>query len=246
MLDHEGESESRKGDDGICLSSEERERVRSELRYAQLVLKESSNNALPKSRIETLLGLLSNGFVLLLIGSLLTSVIVPNFQKSIEQRTQRTAQMKECLSQFLLYTNTLWQEHYAVLPLTQVREIDREAYLTYVGKVAEIKLKRYDAYERIQALSVLFHKRDGSPDFSISDAIAKYQIEVNNASARIDKWLTGLYCTPFDRNASPCERFDMAFDPYAEHERIKAVVIQVGNTTKEDLARRLVESINKM
>lgn len=235
--------EEDKGD--IVLSDEERRRVRSEMRYAMVAVKEASRSP-PKSRIESFLGLLSNGFVLLLIGSVLTSVIVPEYQKRVERRTQRIAQMKECLGQFLLYTNTLWQEHYAVLPLTQAREIDRETYLANVAKVAEIKLKRYDAYERIQALSVVFQNQDGKPDLSISQAIEQYQIEVNNASSSIDKWLTNLYCTPFDRNASPCERFDLHFDPYLEHQRIKEVVVKVGNTTKNLLAKQLVEAINQI
>ena len=95
-----------------------------------------------------------------------------------------------------------------------------------MAKIAEIKLKRYDAYERLPALSVAFPKQDASGDTTIGAALRQYQIEMNSASAAIDKWLTSLYCTPFKRDASPCERFDLDFDAYAEHERIKATVIK--------------------
>jgi hypothetical protein len=116
------------------------------MRYAMPVLKEARPDTASRSTFEKVLGFLANGFVLLLIGSVITSFLVPRFQHDYEQRRQRIATMQECFSQFLLYGNSIWQEYYAILPLSQQREIDRTEYLQYIGKIADIKLKRYDAF----------------------------------------------------------------------------------------------------
>ena len=111
-------------DPNDILTEAERTRLRAEVRYALFAAKEAKASEPPKTALTAILGYLSNGFVLLVIGSIITSFLVPHFQKKYEHRTQQTALMQECLSQFLLYSNSLWLEYYALLPLTQKIEID--------------------------------------------------------------------------------------------------------------------------
>jgi len=154
--------------------------------------------------------------------------------------------MQDCLAQFLLYSNSLWQEYYAVLPLTQKIEIDEATYLQYVGKIAEIKLKRYDAYAKVLAMSVVFQDEETTKAApSIDTALKSYAISLNTASASIDKWLTGLYCTPTDRDRSPCADFDATFDAFAEHSKIKSLVVDLGNEGTDDVAAMIVRRINQ-
>jgi hypothetical protein len=80
------------------LAESERVRIRAEMRYAMLAASEARSGALERT-----LGYLSNGFVLLLLGSLITVGLVPHFQRAYETRIQRANLMQECLSQFLLY-----------------------------------------------------------------------------------------------------------------------------------------------
>ena len=228
------------------LSEDERARIRAEVRYALIAAREARSPEPQKSRFALLLTYLSNGFVLLLVGSLITSVLVPSFQRRYESRKQQVALMQDCLAQFLTYSNSLWQEYYAVLPLTQVVEIDQATYLQYVSKVAEIKLKRYDAFAKVVALSVVFRKDSDSPAGSpIDTALRDYAVSLNTASASIDRWLTGLYCTPTARPRSPCASFDPAFDAYIEHTKIKRFVVEMGNKGTDDVAAIIVKRINQ-
>ena len=139
------------------LSDEERARIRAEMRYAALVASEGAHSIeKPRSVVEKTLSYLSSGFVLLIIGAIITSGLVPYFQRQYENRKQQYGLMQECFSQFLLYSNSIWQEYYAILPLTQEVEIDKDEYLRYVKEIAQIKLKRYEAYAKVQALSIVF------------------------------------------------------------------------------------------
>lgn len=228
------------------LSAAERTKIRAEVRYALIAAREARPAEPPKSRLARALAYLSNGFVLLLVGSLITSVLVPDFQRRYDSRKQQRVLMQECLAQFLLYSNSLWQEYYAVLPLTQRVEIDEAVYLQYVGKIAEIKLRRYDAYAKVLALSVVFQSRtQGAPEPAIDAAITRYAVDLNNASAAIDRWLTGLYCTPTTRARSPCAQFDPRFDAYDEHGKIKNLVVDLGNQGADDVAAMIVRRINQ-
>lgn len=228
------------------LSDAERNRIRAEVRYALVAAREARPPEPPKTPLARLLGYLSNGFVLLLVGSLITSVLVPYFQRHYDSRTKQAALMQDCLAQFLLYSNSLWQEYYAVMPLTQRVEIDEATYLQYLNKVAEIKLKRYDAYAKVQALQVVFQTQAG-PDATatIGAALRQYAIDLNTASAAVDHWLTGLYCTPTNRPRSPCASFDPGFDAYGEHLQIKALVVEIGNKGTDDVAAMIVRRINQ-
>lgn len=228
------------------LSETEREKLRAEIRYALFAAKEMRLPEPTKTGLAAVFGYLSNGFVLLIFGSIITSILVPQFQQRNEQRVQQSKLMRECLEQFLLYTNSLWQEYYTVLPLTQRVEIDEATYLGYIQKIAEVKLKRYDAYEKMQALAVVFDHNEGSPSLPIATSLRRYQVTLNSTSSAIDKWLTGLYCTPFKRHSSPCASFDPSFDAYSEHQKIKKLVSEVGNADKEALAAEIVNQIKQL
>lgn len=228
------------------LSESERYRIRAEVRYALIAAKESRSPEPAKSALDKILGYLSNGFVLLIIGSVITSLLVPYFQKKTEKRSQQVTLMKECLSEFLLYSNSLWQEYYATLPLTQKTEIDEATYLSFVGKIADIKLKRYDAYAKVQALTVVFQMENAANGATpLQQSLRDYAIKLNTASVAIDKWLSGMYCTPTHRESSPCESFDPAFDPYGTHLKIKSMVSAVGNAETEALAAQIVARISE-
>ncbi len=228
------------------LSEAERSKIRAEVRYALVAAREARPPEAPKGGLAKLLGFLSNGFVLLLVGSIITSYLVPQFQRRYESRRQQTALMQDSLAQFLLYSNSLWQEYYAVLPLTQTVEIDQATYLLYINKIAEIKLKRYDAYAKVVALSVVFRDKTQAAGASdIDTALHRYAVSLNTASASIDKWMTGLYCTPVNRPRSPCATFDPLFDGYAEHLKIKEYVVGIGNKDTDDVAALIVNRINQ-
>jgi hypothetical protein len=232
--------------EGHELTEAERTKIRAEVRYALIAAREARPAEPPKTRLAQALTYLSNGFVLLLIGSLITSVLVPDFQRRYENRKQQVVLMQECLAQFLLYGNSLWQEYYAVLPLTQRVEIDEAVYLQYIGKIADIKLKRYDAYAKVLALSVVFQdKAEATANPSIDTAIKGYAVSLNKASASIDKWLTGLYCTPTNREHSPCAHFDPTFDAFDAHSKIKEYVVKIGNVGTDDVAAMIVRRINQ-
>lgn len=230
------------------LSDQERARVRAEVRYAMMVLEESrpSPDVKHESGIEKVLGYLSNGFVLLLVGALITSVLVPGFQRSYENRKQQLNLMQECLGQFLLYSNSIWQEYYAILPLTQELEIDKDEYLKYLKEIAQIKLKRYDAFAKVQALAVAYRHNSDAGNSPVETALKNYAIQLNTASAGIDKWLKGLYCTPVNREESPCNQFDPTFDAFTEYEKIKELVVKIGNRESDNAAAFMVLEINEL
>lgn len=228
------------------LTEPERAKIRTEVRYALIAAREARPTEPPKTRLSQVLAYLSNGFVLLIVGSLITALLVPDFQRRYDNRKQQLSLMQDCLAQFLMYSNSLWQEYYAVLPLTQRIEIDEATYLQYVNKIAEIKLKRYDAYAKVRALSVVLEdKAEATASPSIDTALKNYAVNLNTASASIDKWLTGLYCTPTNREHSPCSQFDPTFDAFDEHGKIKDYVVDIGNKGTDDVAAMIVRRINQ-
>jgi hypothetical protein len=120
------------------------------------VLKEASPPTPRLNRLDRLLSYLSHGFVLLLAGSLITSLRVPRFQRVFEQKNKELLLMQECFSQFLLYANSIWQEYYLVFPLVLQPEINQEDYIKHLQEISTIKLKRYDAFEKVQSLAIIF------------------------------------------------------------------------------------------
>lgn len=222
------------------LSDAERSRIRAEMRHAMIAaeaMRPAPDKPTPdKPWPERLLGLLSNGFVLLLIGSAITSFLVPQFQRAYEARTRAAAQRQEVFAQFLLYSNSMLQEYYAVLPLTLEPELDKDAYVKALQAISEIKLKRYDAYAKVQALAVVFRGDDLAARSAVEAAIEDYAVRVNQASAAIDDWLRGLYCTPVKRADSPCARFDPLFDGHRAFGAVQATVLDIVNQRSDQVA----------
>jgi len=226
------------------LSEVEKARIRAEVRYAVIAAKEAHPQEKSKSLTEKIFAYLSNGFVLLLIGSLITSWLVPHFQREYEARKQQAGLMQDCLAQFLLYSNSIWQEYYTILPLTQKVEIDQDEYFKYTAEIAQIKLKRYDAFSKVQSLAIVFP--DGTNgSASVESSLKSYAIRLNTASAAIDAWLTNLYCTPTKRKQSPCASFDPTFDSFNEYTKIKKLVVEIGNQDSESVATLMVKRINE-
>jgi hypothetical protein len=229
------------------LSEGERARIRAEMRYAALAVRETRPSEAPKGRLAKALDYLSNGFVLLIVGSLITSFLVPRFQRAGEARRQRAALMQEALEQFLLYSNSIWQEFYATLPLALEAEIAKEQYVEELNAISVIKLRRYDAYAKMQALALVFHGGEGDGDEKgVDSALYEYAVKVNAASEAIDRWLRNLYCTPTKRERSPCTTFDPRFDSYAEHVAIQKLVLEVGNESAQRVAGLMVRSIESV
>jgi len=227
------------------LPESEQVRIRAEMRYAMVAANEARPVEKRKSGVDRALGYLSNGFVLLFIGTLLTYGLVPHFQRAYEARARRANLMQECFSQFLLYSNSIWQEYYAMLPLTQQTDLSKEEYLKYLTQMAEIKLKRYEAYAKVQALALAF-REDGNAAISpVETALRNYAVRLNTASAQMDKWLSGLYCTPTKRDTSPCATFDPTFDAFTQYMKIQDVVVEIGNRDTDDVAGLIVAQLRQ-
>jgi hypothetical protein len=140
-----------------------------------------------------LMEFLSSGFGLLIIGTVLTSLLIPAYQKASEQRQAAREIMREALAEFLQYEVSIWSEFYAVFPLIHESEIDRDTYDKYMGAISEIKLDRYRAYGKVKALAIAF--RSGSSEGSpIETAIFDFAVKLNQTSETIDRWLGDLYC----------------------------------------------------
>ena len=197
----------------------------------------------PKTSVQKVFGFLSNGFILLLVGSLITSVFVPWFQRGYERRVQRSTLMQDCLTQFLLYSNSTWQEYYSILPLTLQPEISKDEYLQHINEISSIKLKRFDAYARVQALALVFREPKAKERSPVETALNDYAKSVNAVSEAIDTWLRNLYCTPTKREKSPCATFDPTFDAYDQYLKIHQLVLYVGNDNAQQVAELIVEGI---
>ncbi len=225
------------------LSETERVRIRAEMRYAMLVVQEGRPREKPKPFLDKVPGYLSNGFVLLIVGSVITYFFVPHFQRAYEQRTQQSALMQECLSQFLAYSNSIWQEYYRILPLTLEAEIDKEEYVCLMNDISQIKLKRYDAYAKVQALAIAFRISRDDQESTVEQALSDYALNVNSASKAIDTWLGDLYCTPTKRLKSPCGTFDPTFDAYVGYQQIQKLVLELGNEDTQQVTKLMVKQI---
>jgi hypothetical protein len=55
----------------------------------------------------------------------------------------------------------------------------------------------------------------------VETALRNCAVRLNTASAGIDKWLSGLYCTPTKRDTSPCATFDPTFDAFTQYTTIQ-------------------------
>jgi hypothetical protein len=146
-----------------------------------------------KNFLERGLSFLNNGFVLLVVGTLLTSFLVPIYQRHYDLNKKRVELMQDCLSQFLLYSNSIWREYYSLYPIADQNQIDHKQYLLYLNKISEIKLRRYDAFARLQATAIVFRERP-QDESEVERGLQEYAIEINLMSASFDTWLRKLYC----------------------------------------------------
>lgn len=226
------------------LSEDERIRIRQEMRYAMLVLKETHPVEKQRSFIAKVLGYLNNGFILLLLGSLITSVLVPRFQREYERRMRQSASMQECLSQFLVYSNSVQEEYYRILPVTLEVDIDKDTYTHLLNDISTIKLKRYNAYAKVAALAIVFRRDKIYEKSAVENALHDYAVNVNVISSQIDNWLRDLYCTPTERSKSPCLNPDLFFNPRAEYLKIKKFSEELGNERLERVTELMAKQID--
>src|SRR5262249_41541689 len=133
-----------------------------------------------------------NGFVLLIVGALITSFLVPYYQRKYEERKQKRDTRNECLRQFLLASNLIWQEWFLLGPLTQKTVLSGEEYSKALEQINGIRIKRYDAFATVEALAVAYRER--REEKAVEEAIDDYAVRVNQISHNIDRWLRTLRC----------------------------------------------------
>ena len=124
--------------------------------------------------------------------------------------------------------------------------IDKKTYLENLEKIAQIKLKRYNSFAKLEALSIVFRDSDDDKPSNVETELQKYAISLNVISSFIDKWLTGLYCTPSIGEDSPCESFEPRFDPFNEYLTFKEKIIRVGNDESDKVAALIVKKIKNI
>jgi len=170
--------------------------LREDMVYAAAVLEAARRLGPPEPPpgvLTRFLDFLSSGFGLLIIGTALTSVLIPAYQKASEQRQAERQIMRDSLSEFLQYEVSIWSEYYAVFPLVHESEIDRVEYDAYTAKISEIKLDRYRAYGKVKATAIAF-RGEGSTSSLIEDEIHSFAVLLNQTSEKIDRWIGDLYC----------------------------------------------------
>jgi hypothetical protein len=221
-------AEPRHGEDALDdsalptdLRNQLRKLVEEEVRHALSQQWAKNGATTQESRVGRVLGWLSNGFVLLIFGSLITYLLVPLFQRQYESRLARTELVKDCLSQFLVYANTSWQEYYAVLPLMLESGLTKEQYVQAMQDTKKIKLARYDAFARLEALSVAFRTRGNTEQSTIERALQDYAVRLNTISHAIDSWLRNMYCVKVSCINTSRGSIDVNFEPYGSFLKIQ-------------------------
>lgn len=233
-------------DPNELLGDEERRRLRAEARLLVLAASEAKPPEAPKSRVEKLFGYLSNGFVLLLFGSVITSVLVPEFQRRVEHRKEQVALVQECLSHFFVYSNSLRLELSTLVPLTQKGGIDEKTYLHHLQQIATLQQKRSDAIARARALAAVFDIDDGrTNDASLTAMLDEFTVSLERGGKEVERWLHGLYCTPGKQRPSPCADFDLAFDPHTAYLGLEAMVAGVLDEKAPAVAAQIAGRINR-
>ena len=224
------------------LSDSDRDRILEELRSELATQREWYEAAKRETRFGNVLSYLSNGFVLLLVGALITSYLVPRFQRQYEENKQDVSLMRECLSQFLLYGNSIWSEYYLIFPLCQNSDIEKDAYKKCIGEISKIKLQRYDAFSKLEAIAVVFRQKAAKDEASeVENLLESYAGQVNGISRKISTWLKHLYCATPKR--CDVESVDPDFDPYESFLKIEPRLQKLRNDEKE-ISQLMVKRIN--
>ena len=217
------------------LLERERARIREEMRYAAAILGELRPKK-EESVWDKLSAFLSNGFVLLMVGAVITSFAVPLWQRSYDEQKQTQSLMEECRAEYLLYCNSMWEEFYQIHPLVSETSISKERYDAYFQKLTEIKLRRYNAYAKLQSVAIVF-RSDGDTRSDIEKQLEQYAIGVNQVSQGIDTWLRRLYCY-----TAQCDNEQIEID-YSSYDAFVRLHDDLDKTEK--LARTISEEIVK-
>lgn len=203
------------------LRNQVRKLVEEEVRHALFQQRAKNEATSHESPVERVLGWLSNGFVLLIFGSLITYLLVPRFQRQYESRLARTQLVKDCLSQFLMYANTSWKEYYAVVPLMLDSGLTKEQYIQALQDTMKIKLARYDAFARLEALCVAFRTPGNTEQSTIEKALQQYAVRLNTISNAIDSWLRNMYCLKASCIDTTRGSIDVGFEPYGSFLKVQ-------------------------
>jgi 3-methyladenine DNA glycosylase AlkC len=184
----------------VNLSEEEKARIRAEVRYAVIAAKEARPPEKNKSVIGKVLAFFSSGIVLLIVGSFVTSLLVPSIQKQAEKREERASHLQELFEQFNLYSNTIYEEYLAIYPLAVQERLSKEDYSNYTQKIFNLKLKSANAYAKIQTLAVIVDKKvEGADNEQTSEKTEKEQCyNENDLALAIDCYRPQLEDTSND------------------------------------------------
>lgn len=176
------------------LSDMQKKAIREEVIFALSAFEHEKEKPINKSKLDNVLSFLSNGFVLLIIGTLITSILVPIYQNQQKAAVQILNLKRETFSQFLLYTNSIWKEYYLMFPLVHESDVNKEHYNYYLNEISKVKLERYNAYSKIRGVAISFRGKNSTQKSEVEKQIEEYAIELNQLSKRIDQWLKYLYC----------------------------------------------------
>jgi hypothetical protein len=140
----------------VDLSEEEKARIRAEVGYAIAVTQLTRP---PEQSKTTLEKIVSNSAFYLIVGSLLTaltSIVTLSFSQKMQQNAENEKQQIELSRQlfqnFVLYSNTLWKELYAVEIPTR-EKLSQEQFFALKKKIHDIQLGRRDAYAKILVIA---------------------------------------------------------------------------------------------
>jgi hypothetical protein len=194
--------------------------------YAQAILDQArrateAREARSRSWLLRASRVLTNGFVLLIAGALISNWLVPRFQRQQQEREARLAARKEVLAQFLLYTNLRWQEYYLLPPLLAHPELTRAQYEQTLRDLTRIKIARYDAFAKVEAMALAFRRSPGERNAELEDALESYAVRINDFSRTIDAWLRNAYCYANECEDSAAAPVDPDFDPYRDFVKIQ-------------------------
>jgi len=225
------------------LSDGEKDRIRSELRYVVACLEQLKQQRDPPPRkLDGILAVASNGFVLLILGALITSCLVPSFQKASAARAKRAAAIQDCLNQFHQYALSPYEEMTAVAPLAETSSIDKQEYDGYMKKLGEIRLKRYSSYAKLQSIAIAF--RHDSDESDVEKQLRQYAVSVQQYSERIDDWVGELFCS---NSPGGCVRHGDAhpMEPYAAFLDIRKAIHTL-DPVENNVAAKIVDRLAQL
>lgn len=223
--------------------------LRRDLAYAQVVIEQArkeldARERRPASHLARAGKLLTNGFVLLVLGALLTNWLIPRIQRASQAREATLQARKDALAQFLLYANSRWQEYYLLAPLVSSEELTPADYQDAIRKLTTIKLARYDAYAKLKASLLAFRRTPDEPNQEVEGLVERYAIDVNRLSQHVDSWLRNRYCWSNECISTDGAPVDRDFGPYGAFvtiQRETSALLQRDDQVAELLAKHLLD-----